>query len=156
MTLRHLNFLRRFALWMAIQFYRRVFGLDLADTVKFSMSAKFDLTNPKGVHVGECSYIAFGAVILTHDMTRGVRRHTRVGRNCFIGARSMLMPGVTIGDGSIVGAYALVNQDVPPGCMVAGNPARIVRRDIKVGPYGRLVDADERQAREAALHGFEH
>lgn len=52
------------------------------------------------------------------------------------------MPGVEIGDGCIVGAGSVVTRSVPPGCIVAGNPARILRRGIEVGQYGRLADAD--------------
>ncbi len=67
---------------------------------------RFDKTFPRGVHVGEKSYVAFDVSILTHDMTRGLYLHTRIGRHCFIGARSIIMPGIQIGDGSIVGRAA--------------------------------------------------
>jgi acetyltransferase-like isoleucine patch superfamily enzyme len=49
------------------------------------------------------------------------------------------MPGVVIGDGAIVGAGAVVTKTVPPGCLVAGNPARIVRRGGETARFGRLV-----------------
>ena len=91
------------------------------------MSAKFDLTNPKGIHVGAYTYVAFDARILAHDMTRGLRLHTRIGRNCFIGGRSLILPGVTIGDSCIVGAGSVVTRSVPSNCVVAGNPARVVK-----------------------------
>ncbi|MGA7524234.1 MAG: acyltransferase [Acidobacteriaceae bacterium] len=50
-----------------------------------------------------------------------------IGDDVWIGARAVLLPGITIGRGSIVGAGAVVTRNVPPGAIVAGNPARVVR-----------------------------
>jgi acetyltransferase-like isoleucine patch superfamily enzyme len=47
--------------------------------------------------------------------------------NVFIGMNSLILKGVTIGQGSVVGAGSVVTKDVPPGVIVAGNPARIVQ-----------------------------
>src|SRR5690349_20016031 len=102
--------------WM----FNNVFGMDLHPTAQFSLSAYFDKSFPKGVHVGAHSWVALQAVILTHDRTRGVYYHTRVGERCFIGARSIILPGVQIGDESIVAAGAVVTKDVPPRSIVAG------------------------------------
>ncbi|MEL0438374.1 acyltransferase [Phycobacter sp. K97] len=131
----------------------KLWGMDLHPTMQMSLSAKFDRTFPIGVHVGENSYVAFEARILTHDRTRGLYLHTRVGKNCFIGGRSMILPGVEIGDNSIVAAGAIVTKSVPPNSIAAGNPAQIVRTGIEVGPYGRFLSADETEARlvEAGL-----
>ena len=48
----------------------------------------------------------------------------KVGRGAFVGARSFILPGVTLGEGCIVGAAAVVTRDVADYCIVAGNPAR--------------------------------
>jgi acetyltransferase-like isoleucine patch superfamily enzyme len=130
-------------------YYTKFWKMDLHETCSFSLSARFDRTNPRGVHVGAYSLVAFDAAILTHDLVRGARRHTRIGKNCFVGARSVILPGVTIGDGSIIGAGSVVTQDIPPGSIAVGNPARVVRSGITVGPYGRLLDADAVQAAES-------
>lgn len=119
--------------------------MDIDPTAKMSLSCELDLTFPKGIHVGAYSYIAFQARVLTHDRTRGIYMHTRIGRNCFIGGRSMILPGVTIGDNCVIGAGSVVTKDVPSCSVVAGNPARILRGDIEVGAYGRFLDADDRE-----------
>lgn len=53
-----------------------------------------------------------------------------IGNNCWIGENSRICKGVTIGDGAIVAANAVVTKDVPPNCIAAGNPARIVKSEI--------------------------
>ena len=53
---------------------------------------------------------------------------TRVGRGAAIGANATIVCGVTIGEGALVGAGSVVTRDVPPGSLVVGNPARVVRR----------------------------
>ncbi|MFN7224041.1 MAG: acyltransferase [Paracoccaceae bacterium] len=119
----------------------RVWKLDVHPTVQMSLSAKFDLTYPAGIHVGAQSYIAFEAKILSHDMTRNLRTHTRIGQNCFIGGRSLILPGVTVGDSCIVGAGSVVTRSVPPNSIVAGNPARILYTDAHLLSYGRINPA---------------
>ncbi len=55
-------------------------------------------------------------------------RPISIGRNVWIGFDCCVLPGVTVGEGSIVGARSVVTEDVPPYTMVAGNPARFIRR----------------------------
>jgi len=116
--------------------------MDIDDSCEISMSARLDRNFPQGVHIGAFSYVAFEARILCHDRTRGLYLHTRIGDNCFIGGRSMIMPGVEIGHNSVVGAGSVVTKSVPPRTVVAGNPAKVLRSDIDVGQYGRFRDAD--------------
>jgi acetyltransferase-like isoleucine patch superfamily enzyme len=53
-------------------------------------------------------------------------RPVRIGRNVWIGFEACVLPGVVIGEGSIVGARSVITENVPPFTVVAGNPARIV------------------------------
>jgi acetyltransferase-like isoleucine patch superfamily enzyme len=55
-------------------------------------------------------------------------RPVRLGRNVWIGFEACVLPGVTVGEGAVVGARSVVAEDVPPYTVVAGNPARVVRR----------------------------
>ena len=152
-SLNQLVHVQRLVIRTRIFIWNRFWKMNVHPSARISMSARLDKTFPRGVHIGEESYVAFDAAILTHDMTRGTRANTVVGRHCFIGARSVILPGVTVGDGSIVAAGAIVTRDVPPRSIVAGNPAQVIRRDIEVGPYGRFPWAEE--AQERALAGFD-
>lgn len=121
-------------------YLRRGYGMDIHPTCRFSLKANLDRTNPRGLHIGAETYVAFGAAILTHDMCRQFHADTRIGQRCFIGAHAIVLPGVVIGDECIVGAGAVVTQDIPSNSMVAGNPARIVRQGIRTTAMGKLVE----------------
>jgi acetyltransferase-like isoleucine patch superfamily enzyme len=72
-----------------------------------------------------------------HAPTRAVARPIHIGRNSWVGFGACVLPGVSIGEGSIVAARSVVAADVPAYVVVAGNPARIVRRldaDQALGP----------------------
>lgn len=60
----------------------------------------------------------------------GTSRPIRIGNGVWIGCRATILKGVRIGDGAIVGAGSVVSADVPANCIVAGNPARVVRRGV--------------------------
>lgn len=55
----------------------------------------------------------------------------KIGSNVWIATGAMILPGVKIGDGAIVAAGAVVTKDVPPRCMVAGVPAKVVKEDVE-------------------------
>jgi acetyltransferase-like isoleucine patch superfamily enzyme len=59
---------------------------------------------------------------------RYVDRPIRIGRGTWIGAGAMILPGVTVGERSVVGAGSVVTRDVPALSVVAGNPARVIRK----------------------------
>ena len=51
----------------------------------------------------------------------------RIGRNCWIGAGAVILPGVTIGDDAVIGAGSVVTKDIPSGTVAVGNPCRVMR-----------------------------
>jgi len=51
----------------------------------------------------------------------------RIGVNCWIGAGALIMPGVTVGDNSVIAAGAVVTRNIPPNVIAAGVPAKVLR-----------------------------
>ena len=88
--------------------------------------------------IGDDTQIGFESIVLTsthrfEDLGRPIleqgmkNRAVRIGSDVWIGARVIVLPGVTIGDHAIVGAGAVVTKDVLDWAIVAGNPARLIR-----------------------------
>jgi maltose O-acetyltransferase len=88
-----------------------------------------------GVTIGDSTLIASHVAItsLTHATDSEkysdslVSRPVEIGRNVWIGAHAVVLPGIRIGDGAIIGAGAVVNRDIAPGDIVAGVPAASIR-----------------------------
>lgn len=91
-----------------------------------------------GVEIGENTLVSMHSTILSSNHAIPQRetpiRHvadellpTKIGRDVWIGANAVILGGVTIGDGAVVAAGAVVNRDVAAGAVVAGVPAKVVR-----------------------------
>ncbi len=122
-------------------YLRHFWGMDIGEECRISLKARLDFTNPRGIHIGRYTGISFDAVILAHDYLLNRHVDTWIGERCQIGARSIIYPGVRIGNGCIIAAGAVVTNNIPDGCVVVGNPARIVERNINPGKFGIRVDA---------------
>jgi len=83
----------------------------------------------QSIEIGSFSLIAWNVVLM--DCYRAPKdsqpKPILIGDNVWIGFDSIILPGVTIGDGAIIGARSVVKDDVPAFSTVAGNPARIIR-----------------------------
>jgi putative colanic acid biosynthesis acetyltransferase WcaF len=77
--------------------------------------------------VAQEAYLSTG----THDFTRTdlplVTAKITIGEDAFVGARAFVMPGITVGPRSIVGACSVVTRDVPADVIAAGNPCKVLR-----------------------------
>ena len=86
------------------------------------INAKYGVIIEDYVQIGShCSIYS----ISTIDKKEG---QVKLRKNCKIGSHSVVMPGVTIGENSIVGAFSLVNQDVPDNVIAVGVPAKIIKK----------------------------
>ena len=72
--------------------------------------------------------------------TRELRGDTVVGHDVWIGMKSVILPGIKIGTGSIIAAKSVVSRDVPPYSVVAGNPAKVVKMRFDRHTVARLLD----------------
>ena len=100
--------------------------------------ANFNLTLVDDTHIYVGDYTQFGpnVVLATagHPICPELREQLyqynapiRVGRNCWLGANVVVVPGVTIGDNVVVGAGSVVTRDLPDNVVAVGNPCRILR-----------------------------
>lgn len=118
-------------------------NIRLGDHVEINMDCVFLDCNT--ITIGDNSGIGPGVHIytVTHPVSpsrrvaldrdgnpywQSLTKPVRIGRNVWIGGRSVILPGVTIGDNSTIGAGSVVTRDVPAGTLVAGNPAKIIKR----------------------------
>lgn len=94
------------------------------------------------IEIGRNSTLAYRVCILTSANPNGplnklselypaIQKPVIIGDNVWIGANATILPGVTIGDNSVVAAGAVVNTDVPSGVLVAGNPA-IIKKHLNI------------------------
>ena len=142
--------LRPFACELNRLYLTKFWGMHIGKDCMISLSSNLDKTYPRGIHIGDSTAINFGVVILTHDYSRHIHLDTVIGSHCLIGAHSIIMPGVTIGDGCVVAPASVVVKDVPPHTLVAGNPGRHIEKGIRTGRWGRLLRDDAPAPQQAA------
>ena len=100
--------------------------------INFRSNAIIDSLNPQFVEIGDNFVTAPGVVITAHDASTLI--HTRsyrvekviIKNNVFIGANSVILPGVEIGNNVIIGAGSVVTKDIPDNSVFAGNPAKFL------------------------------
>ena len=104
-------------------------GMKVGKNVSVGLMAMMDIFFPQLISIGENSVLGYNCTILCHEFL--IREYRTgmvvIGREVMLGANSTVLPGVIIGDGAVVGAGSLVNRDIPPGALVAGVPARVIR-----------------------------
>jgi acetyltransferase-like isoleucine patch superfamily enzyme len=117
--------------------------LSLGDDVFFNRGSFFDTKG--GISIGNFVGIGEFVRIFTHNHSESdhaIRTYApvRIGDFAKIFTGAMILPGVTIGEQSIVAGGAIVTTDVPPGCVVAGIPARVIRERKTEGKRGKDLD----------------
>lgn len=137
---------------LRLLFYRRLMKMEIGRDTYIFMDAWFDtkgnfrignnsvinqkcrLDNRGGIRIGDNVSISAEVTILTADhnvdsaLCEGRVRGVTIGDYVFIGTRAMLLPGVRVGEGAVIAAGAIVTRDVEDYLIVAGVPARPIRK----------------------------
>lgn len=130
-------------------------GLVMGKNVTIARTAILDASYPYLIRIGDNCSIADQVRIWTHDAAtfKFTGGYARLGKveikdNCFIGDRSTILPGVTIGPNALVSAGSVVNKDVPPNSCVAGVPARVYAR------FDEYLERNQQQIEHGELFDF--
>lgn len=120
--------------------YWKKCGVDTTGNFKVGYGVYFDAGNAQHIHIGEGTWITSRCLLLCHkrnlaDYHDGgdinkmpyIIADIYIGNGVHIGMDSVIMPGVTIGDGAIIGAKSLVTKDIPPYSLAVGSPAKVVK-----------------------------
>ncbi|MNW35969.1 Galactoside O-acetyltransferase [compost metagenome] len=121
-----------------IALIHKIRGVKIKNITKVFIAYNVNIDNmtPELIQIGEDVKITRNVTILSHfHPTKAaseiygelVKEKVIICDGVFIGVGAIVLPGVTIGYGAIVGAGAVVTKDVPPNCVVAGNPARVIK-----------------------------
>ncbi len=100
--------------------------------------ANYNLTlvDDTHIYVGDCTMFGPNVTIATagHPILPELRQQgyqynapVHIGKNCWIGAGALIMPGITIGDNVVIGAGSVVTKDIPSNVVAVGNPCKVMR-----------------------------
>lgn len=123
--------------------------------------ANFNLTlvDDTHIYIGDYTMIGPNVVIATagHPLWPALREKgyqynapVRIGRNCWLGAGVIVVPGITIGDNTVVGAGSVVTKDLPANVLAVGNPCRVLR---EIGEHDREYYFKDRRIEEGLPRG---
>lgn len=118
--------------------FARFLGVKVGKNVRFyGISRGMIGTEPWLITIGNDVYITAGVQFVTHDGGTLILRKEvpdlewtapiTIGNDVYVGVRSTILPGVTIGNRCIIGAGSVVNRDIPDNSVAAGVPARVIK-----------------------------
>ena len=116
-------------------------GVKITGKIKIGYDVYYDIGNTSNIIIENGVWIASRALLLGHkrDLSHynigddynelpHIKKNITLKNGCCIGMASIIMPGVTIGEGAIVGAGSVVVKDVPAWTIVTGNPAKVMKQ----------------------------
>ena len=109
-------------------------NLELGDYV--ALSEDCDVYSVDKIRIGDRSTVSRGSFLCcaSHDITSSIMELTYapiiIGTDAWVAGRSIVLPGVTIGDGAVVAAGAVVTKDVESWTVVGGNPAKVIKKRV--------------------------
>jgi maltose O-acetyltransferase len=107
-------------------------GLKLGTNCYIAPTAFIDEEFPWLISIGDESTLTFNSMILSHDAS--TKRHlgyskigtVTIGKRCYVGAGTIILPNVHIGNNVIIGSGSVVTRDIPDDSVAAGNPAKVI------------------------------
>lgn len=121
-------------------FVHRLRGVHIGKRTHISRNVMMDDRNPECIYIGDDVYITYRVMILCHqrDLSKygyGLDAsdfsfktgNVVIENKAHIGIGAIIMPGVTIGEGAIIGAGSVVTKDIPPYTVAVGIPARVIK-----------------------------
>jgi acetyltransferase-like isoleucine patch superfamily enzyme len=149
--------------------YARSLGVRLGKNVNFyGMPPGMFSTEPWLITIGDNVHITAGCAFITHDGGTLILRkevpdleltaRITVGNDVYIGVRTLIMPGVTIGNRCIIGAGSIVTRSIPDNSVAAGVPARVIKStdEYLKGAQAKSLHFGHLSAREKAQALKEH
>lgn len=125
--------------------YWKKCGVHTSGNFKVGYGVYFDAGNASHIYVEDGVWIASQCLFLCHRRILNDYKESDdynqlpykiediyLKQGCCIGMRSIIMPGVTVGEGAIVGVGSLVTKDIPPYCLAVGSPAKVVKEFGKI------------------------
>ena len=118
-------------------------NVHLGNNVYFNFNAT--MVDDTHIFIGDCTMLGPNVVIATagHPILPELREKAlqynmpvHIGKNCWLGAGVIVLPGVTIGDNTVIGAGSVVTKDIPANVVAVGNPCRVIKK---------ITDEDKRK-----------
>lgn len=122
-------------------YFIRKMGCHVGKDVFFGDYVRMDTSYADMIYIGDYTHITSGCRLLCHQ--RDLSNYyvgdnaaecgyslgeIHIGKGVMVGMETMIMPGVTIGDGAIIGARSMVTKDIPPYCIAVGSPAKVIKQ----------------------------
>jgi galactoside O-acetyltransferase len=121
--------------------------------------ANFNLTMVDDTHIYVGDYTMFGPNVTVATAGHPINPELRskayqynmpvhIGKNCWLGAGVVVLPGVTIGDNTVIGAGSIVTKDIPSNVVAVGNPCKVLR---EIGEHDRVFYYKDKRIDEEIL-----
>lgn len=115
-------------------------GVKVGKGSKIAASVEIDMSAPELITIGKNVWVTRGVMLLCHQRDLSFYEVGKPVMDCplkfapinikdgvHVGIGSIIMPGVTIGEGAVIGAGSVVTRDIPPYCVAVGAPAKVIK-----------------------------